>query len=134
MVKINLSMLKRIKKSLKFVVAGVVFRDQQQVARVRAVFFDRCHRRLHGQRQHVVGQIVETARKQVGIDGREFETGIAQVDRAIKRRRVFLPFQAEPAFDLRRGIEDATLQIKQGPGEGGDEMRNHDKDHPEKRR
>jgi hypothetical protein len=87
-------------------IARVRFGNQQQVAGVRAIFVDRGHGRLHRQRQHLGCKIVKTTRKQVGIDRRQLVAGVAQVDRAVERRGVLLPFHAEPAFDGRRGLED----------------------------
>src|SRR2546429_4753914 len=49
-------------------VARVVLGNDEQVARFGADLLDRRHGRLHGQRQHFVGQVVPAARKQVGID------------------------------------------------------------------
>jgi hypothetical protein len=91
----------------------VALRNHEQVFRVRADFFDCRHGRLHGERQHFLRQAVEGARKKVRIDRRELETRIAQIDGTVERRRVLLPFEAEPAFDRRRGVEDLPLEIEQ---------------------
>src|SRR5690606_34912396 len=53
------------------------------------------------------------------------EAGIAQVHGTVERRGVLLPFETEPALDLGRRIEDATLEVEQRPLQRGDEMRNH---------
>ena len=106
-------------------VARVVLGNDEQVARFGADLLDRRHGRLHGQRQHFVGQVVPAARKQVGIHGRELEAGVADVHRAIERRRVFHPFEPEPALDRRHGVEDALLKLVDRACQGRDEMWNH---------
>mmetsp|Transcript_59389 Transcript_59389/g.140279 ORF Transcript_59389/g.140279 Transcript_59389/m.140279 type:complete len:1259 (-) Transcript_59389:615-4391(-) len=99
--------------------------DDQQIARLRAELLDRRHGRLHGLRQHLRRQVVEAAGEEVGVHRRELEAGIAQVHAGIERRRVFHPFEPEPAFGGRHGFEDAGLQLVDRAGQGGDEVGNH---------
>ena len=94
-------------------VARVALGDHQQVLRVRADLFDRRHRGLHGERQHFLRQIVEGAGKQIGVDRRELEARVTQVDRTVERRRVLLPFEPEPAFDGGGSVEDLPLEVEQ---------------------
>jgi hypothetical protein len=82
-------------------VARVVLRHQQEVPRLGADLLDRRHGGLHAQRQEGRIQVVEAAGEQVGIDRRQLEAGIAQVDRAVKRRRVLQPLRAQPPLDRR---------------------------------
>ena len=106
-------------------VARVVFRNQQQIARVRADLFDGDHRCLHAKRQKSGVQVVEAAGKQVGVDRRQLEAGIAQVARRIEGWRVLLPLRAQPLLDLRAAVEEAALEFEQGAGEGGRQVGNH---------
>ena len=106
-------------------VARVVFGHHQQVARFRADFLNRGHGRLHRQRHHLRRQVVPAARKQVGVNRRELEAGVANIDRTVKRRRVLHPFKTEPALDGRCRVQDALLKLVDGAGQGGDEVRNH---------
>jgi hypothetical protein len=106
-------------------VAGVLLGDEEQVLRFRADLLDRRHRRLHRQRQHLGGQVVEAAREQVGVDRRQLEAGVAQVDRRVERRRVLHPLEPEPALDRRQRLEHALLELVDRAGERGDEVRNH---------
>ena len=103
----------------------LVVRDDQQVARFRADFLDSGHRRLHRQWQHLSRQVVPTARKQVGFGWRQFEARIAQIDRAVKRRRVLHPLQAKPALNRRHRIQHALLKLIDGASQGGNQVRNH---------
>ncbi|MNT30703.1 hypothetical protein D3C72_1665110 [compost metagenome] len=105
---------------------GVVqFRHDQQVAGVRTILVDGGHGRLHGQGQHFRGQIVKTAREQIGIDGRQLVAGVAQVYRAIKGRRMLLPLHAKPALNGRRRGQNLFFEVEQRSGQGRDEMGNH---------
>ena len=105
---------------------GVVqFRHDQQVAGVRTILVDGGHGRLHGQGQHFRGQVVEAAREQVGIDRGQLVAGIAQVYRAIERRRVLLPLHAKPALNGRRRGQNLFFEVEQRSGQGRDEMGNH---------
>ena len=61
-------------------VARVVFRNEQEAFGLRAEFFDRAHRCLHAQRQKCRIEVIEPPRKKIGIDRRQLETGIAQID------------------------------------------------------
>nr|GEU28634.1 hypothetical protein [Tanacetum cinerariifolium] len=92
--------------------------NQEQVARVRAIFVDCGHGGLHRQRQHFGGEMVEAAGEQVGIHGRQLVAGVTHVDRTIKRRRVLLPFQTEPALNGRRRGQDFFFEIEQWAGQG----------------
>ena len=103
----------------------MVFRNHEQVACFRADFFDCGHGSLHGQRQHLRRQVVPAGRKQIGVDRREFEAGVADIDRAVKRRRMFHPLQPEPAFYGRSALQHALLEFIDGASQGGDEVRNH---------
>ena len=107
-------------------VARVLLGDQQQVLGFGADLLDRRHRRLHRQRQHLGGQVVEAAREQVGVHRRQLEAGIAHVHRGVERRRVLHPFEAEPALDRGQRFEDALLQFVDRAGECGDEVGNHE--------
>ena len=107
-------------------IARVLLGNQQQVARFGTDFFDRGHRRLHGERQHLGRQVVEAAGEQVGVDRRELESGVAQVDRGVERRRVLHPLEAKPALDGRQRLEHALLQLVDRASERSDEVRNHE--------
>jgi hypothetical protein len=98
---------------------------RQQVLRFRTDLLDRRHRRLDGERQHLGGQVVEAAGEQVGVDRRQLEAGVPQVDRGVERRRVLHPLEPEPALDRRQRLEHALLQFVDRTGEGGDEVGNH---------
>ena len=99
--------------------------DQQQVLGLGADLLDRRHRRLHRQRQHLHGQVVEAGREQVGVHWGELEAGIAQINRAVKRRRVLHPFEPKPALDGRHRVEDARFKLIDRAGERGKEVGNH---------
>jgi hypothetical protein len=90
----------------------MVLGNQQQLARIRADAVDRRHRRLHAQRHETLIEVVEPPWKKVHIHRRELETGVAQIDRAIERRSVFLPLAAQPALDVRHGIEKTTFDVE----------------------
>ena len=107
-------------------VAGVVFRNQQQVARFGTDFLDGRHGSLHRQRQHLGGQVVPAPRVQVGVHWRQLEAGIANVNRGVEGRGVLHPLQSEPALDGGHGIENALLEFVDRPGQGRDEMWNHE--------
>jgi hypothetical protein len=81
--------------------------------------------RLHGQRKHLLRQVVPATGEEVGVDRRQLEAGVADVDRAVEGRRVLHPFQPEPAFDRWRGIQDALFEFVDRAGQGGDEMGDH---------
>ncbi len=106
-------------------VARVVLGDQQQPARVGADLLDRRHRRLHRERHDLGCEVVEAPRIEVRVDRRDLEPGVAQVDRAVERRRVLLPLEPEPALDRRRGVEHAPLEVGERAGQRGDEVRDH---------
>ena len=106
-------------------IARVVFRNQQHAAGIRADFLDGDHRRLNAQRDEIRIEIVEATGKEVHVDRCQLESGIPQIDRAVERRRVILPFSAQPAFDLWRGLQEAVFDFKQGTGQGSCQMRNH---------
>jgi hypothetical protein len=106
-------------------VARVVLGHQQQVPRLGADLLDGRHRRLHAQRQEGRVQVVEAAGEEVGVDRRQLEAGVAQVDRAIEGRRVLQPLGAQPALDRGVVVEDAPLEFEQRAGEGGGEVWNH---------
>ena len=82
-------------------------------------------RGLHAQRREFRIQIVESGGEQVGVDRRQLKTAVAQIDRRIEGRRVFLPLAAQPVFDLRTGGQETALQFEQGAGEGCREVGNH---------
>jgi hypothetical protein len=106
-------------------VARVVLGNQQQACAHPGRFFDGAHRRLHAERQEGRVEVVEAAGKEVGIDRRQLEAGVAQVDRRIEGRRVLLPLAAQPVFDLRAAVEEAALEFEQGAGQGGGQVGNH---------
>jgi len=83
-------------------------------------FFDRRHRRLHRQRQHLGREVVPAAREQVGVHRCQFEAGVADIDRTVKRRRVLHPLEPEPALDHGGGLEHALLELVDGAGQGSD--------------
>jgi hypothetical protein len=93
-------------------VACVVLRDQQQATGFRAKFLDCRHRRLHAQGQEGRVQVVEASGKEVGVHRRQLEAGIAQVGRGVEGRCVLVPLRAQPALDLRRGVEEAALKFE----------------------
>ena len=99
-------------------IAGVIFGDQQRVARFGADFFHRRHRRLHAQRMKIRVQIIETAGIQIGVHRRQFETAVTQINRAVKRRRVLQPLAAQPMFNGDGFIEYLALQTERRTGQG----------------
>ena len=80
-------------------VAHMVVGHDQQVARLGAGFLHGRERRLHRQRQHGRGQVVPAAGEKIGVNRCQFETGVAHIDRAVKRRRVLHPLHAKPALN-----------------------------------
>ena len=106
-------------------VARVVLGDQQQAAGLGAELLDCRHCRLHAERVESRVEVVEATGKQVGIDRCQLEAGVAQVGRGIEGRRVLVPLRTQPALDLRRGVEEAALEVEQRPVEGGGQVRNH---------
>ena len=106
-------------------VARVVLGNDEQVARLGADLLDRCHGRLDRQRQHRGREVVPASRKQIGVHGRELEPGVADIHRGVERRRVLHPFQPEPPFGGRHGVDDTLFKLVDGPGEGRDKVRNH---------
>ena len=106
-------------------VAGVVLGDQQELAGVRADALDRRLRRLHAQRHEGVVEVVEAAREQVQVDRRELEARVAQVGGAVEGWHVILPLVAEPPFDVAGVVEELALELEEGAGECGGEVRNH---------
>ena len=110
-------------------VAGVVFRNQRDRACVRTGFFDGRHCGLHTQRMEIGIEVVEAAGKQVGIDRCELESGIAQVNGGVKRRRMILPLRAQPVFNVGVGLQDVAFQFLQRAGQCGSQARyGHDED------
>ena len=97
-------------------VARVVLGHEQHAARVGTDALDRGLDRLHAQRQERRIEVVEAAGKEVGVDGRELEAGVAQVDRRVERHRVLLPLGAQPALDVRHPVEEALLELEQRAG------------------
>ena len=106
-------------------VAGVVFRNQQQVAGFGANFFNGRHGRLNGQRQHFGRQVVPTTGVKVGVHRCKLEAGIANVHRRIKRRGVLHPLQPKPALNGGHGVQNALLQLVDRALHCGDQMGNH---------
>ena len=106
-------------------VARVVLRNHQEVAGLGADFFNRRHRRLHRQGQHLLGQVVPPAREQVGVHGRQLEAGVADVHRGVKRWGVLHPLESKPALDGRHGVQDALLKLVDRAGQGRRQVRNH---------
>ena len=106
-------------------VARVVLGDEQHAARIGTHALDRRLDRLHAQRKERRIQVVEAAGKEIRVDRRELESGVAQVDGRIERHRVLLPLRAYPALDVGHPVEDALLQLLQRAGKGGGEMGNH---------
>ena len=107
-------------------IARVILGHQQHAARIGTHALDGRLDRLHAQRQESGIQIVEPAGKKIGVDRRELEAGIAQVDRRIERHRMLLPVRAEPALDVRHPVEKALLQILQRSCQCGREMGDHE--------
>ena len=92
-------------------VACVVLRNDEQVLGFRANFFNGRLGRLHGQWQHLCGQIVPTTWKQIGINGCQLETCVANVHRGVNGRRVLHPLQPEPTFDGGHGVKNPLLKF-----------------------
>ena len=103
----------------------MIFGDQQKPLFIRAHPLHRRHRRLNTKRHEFGIQIVEAAREQIGVDGCQLETGIAQIHRGIERRALGHPFGAEPALNAGTRIENFLFQIQKRPGERGGEMWDH---------
>ena len=62
---------------------------------------------------------------QIGVHRRQLEAGVAQIHRAIERRRVLHPFEPEPAFDGWHRLQHALLQLVDRAVERGDQVWNH---------
>ena len=75
-------------------VARVILGHEQHAARIGTHALDRRLDRLHAQRQERRIQVVEAAGKEIRVDRRELEAGVAQVDRRIERHRMLLPVRA----------------------------------------
>ena len=101
-------------------VACVVLRNDEQVLGFGADFFNGSLCGLHSQWQHLCGQIVPTTRKQIGIDGGQLETRIANVHRGVNGRRVLHPLQSEPAFNGGHGIKNPLFKFVDGAIQGRD--------------
>ena len=106
-------------------VARVILGNEEHAARVGAHALDRRLDRLHAQRKERRIQVVEAAGEEIGIDRRELESRVAQIDGRIERHRVLLPLRAYPALDIGHPVENALLELLQRAGEGGREMGNH---------
>jgi len=106
-------------------VARVVLGYEQKTLRRRAHLFHRHARRLHRQGQEGRVEVVEAAGKQVGVHRRQLEAGVAQVDRGIERRGVFLPLQAEPVLDGGLRVEGLAFDVAQRTAERRSEVGNH---------
>jgi hypothetical protein len=106
-------------------IARVILRYQQHPPRFGAYLLHRALHGLHTQRQEIGIEIIEATGKQIGVDGREFETAVAQIDRSIERHGMLQPLRAQPMLGGRHGGQQSSLQIEQGAGQGGGEMRNH---------
>ena len=94
-------------------VARVILGNQQHAARVGAHALDGRLDRLHAQRQERRIEVVEAAGKEIGVDRRELEAGVAQIHRRVERDLVLLPLRAQPALDLGHALEDAPLEVLQ---------------------
>jgi hypothetical protein len=105
--------------------AGLVLGNQQQVPSFGANFLNRGHGRLDCQWQHLGSQVFPAAGKQIGVDRRQLEASISNINRAIEGWRVLHPLQAEPTLDGGGGVQHALLQFIDGAVECGDEMWNH---------
>ena len=107
-------------------VAGVVLGNQQHAARVGAYALDGRLDRLNAQGQRIRIEIVESAEKQIRIDGGQLEAGVSQVDRRIKRNGALLSLRPEPALDVRHPVEKRTLEILERSSERSLETRDHE--------
>ena len=103
----------------------MILGDQQQVARIRTIFFDGSLKRLNAERVKGRIQIIKAARKKIGIHWRQLKTGVTQIHRGIKRRRVILPGAPEPPLNCSGLIQKALLQRQEGAGERRRQMWNH---------
>ena len=92
-------------------VARVVFRNQQHGFGELAGAFHCVLRGNGGQRDEVRVQVVEAARKEVHVDAGHFVACVADIDRAVKRRRVFFPLAAEPGFDFAVLLQDNGFEF-----------------------
>ena len=106
-------------------VARVILGHEQHAARIGTDALDRRLDRLHAQRQERRIEVVEAAGKEIRVDRRELEAGVAQVDGRIERHRVLLPLRAYPALDIGHPVEDALLEVQQRSGKRSGEMGNH---------
>ncbi len=106
-------------------VARVVLGHEQHAARIGTHALDRRLDRLHAERQERGIQVVEAAGKEVRVDRRELEPGVAQIDGRVERHRMLLPLRAHPALDVGHPVEEALLELLQRTGKGGGEMGNH---------
>ena len=103
----------------------MVFRNQEQVARIRARPLDRRSDGLNAQRLERGVQIIEATWNQIRVDRRDLETAIAQVHRGVKRRRMVLLVPAKPLLDLRTLRQNTALEFLQESGMCGGEMGDH---------
>ena len=103
-------------------VAGVALGDQQHSRGGGAYPFHRGLHRLDAQGDEGGIEIVEARGKQIGVHRRQLEAGVAQVDRAIERRRGLQPLITKPSLDGRLARQQVLLNGEQRPGERGGEM------------
>ena len=61
-------------------ITRMVLRDEQHIARIRAVFFDGRLNRLNTQRVKRRIQVIKAAGKQIGIHRGQLVTGVTQID------------------------------------------------------
>ena len=106
-------------------IARMVLRHKQHTSRVGADAFDGGLYRLHAKREKRRIQVVEAPGKEVRVDRRELEPGVAQVDRRIEGHRVLLPLRAHPALDVGHPVEEALLEFEQRAGKRRGETGNH---------
>ena len=97
-------------------IARVVLGNQQHIPGIRTVLLDRRLDGLDTQRIKRRIQIIETARKEVGVHRRQLETGITQIHGGVEGRCVILPGTPEPPFDRGRLIQKALFQRQKGAG------------------
>ena len=89
----------------------MVFRNQQHGFGELAGAFHCVLRGNGGQRDEVRVQVVEAAGKEIHVDAGHFVACVADIDRAVKRRRVFFPLAAEPGFYFAVLLQDNGFEF-----------------------
>ena len=97
-------------------VACVILRNQQDTGTGLVRALDGGLDRLRADRLELRVQIVEAARKQVGVHRGQFEAGIAQISGAVKGWRRLHPLLTKPGFNICAACDQLLFKTKQRRG------------------